>query len=78
VATQVLAATALDMLASPDTLKTMRTELDETTGGKGYVSSIPPEVGPATLPNPYENPTWEPGPTWKSFLPEKDAPPQQP
>lgn len=74
VATKVLAATALDLMASPDTLAAMRAELDETTGGEAYESSIPAGVEPATLPDPYENPTWDPGPmdypTWKSFVPD--------
>jgi aminobenzoyl-glutamate utilization protein B len=73
-ATKVLAATALDLMASPDTLAAMRAELDATTGGEPYESSIPADVLPATLPDPYENPTWDPGPldypTWKSFVPD--------
>jgi aminobenzoyl-glutamate utilization protein B len=74
VATEVLAATAIDLMASPETLAAMRAELEETTGGEPYESSIPADVLPATLPNPYENPTWDPGPldypTWKSFVPD--------
>jgi len=71
-ATKVLAATALDLMASPDTVAAMQAELEKMTEGKAYESSIPADVQPATLPNPYENPTWKPGPldypTWKSFV----------
>ena len=74
VATKVLAATALDLMASPDTVAAMQAEFQKTTEGKPYESSIPADVKPATLPNPYENPRWKPGPldypTWKSFIPD--------
>jgi aminobenzoyl-glutamate utilization protein B len=73
VATKVLAATAVDLMAQPDTLAAMRAELEETTEGKPYVSSIPAEVVPPTLPNPREQPDWSPGefdyPTWDSLGP---------
>jgi aminobenzoyl-glutamate utilization protein B len=71
VATKVLASTALDIMLKPDTLAAMQTEFDEMMDGKKYVSSIPADVEPAILPNPYENPDWEPGdldyPAWFSF-----------
>jgi len=80
VATKVLAATALDILQQGETLAAMRVEFDEMTGGKAYQSSIPADVPPPVLPNPYQNPDWTPGdldyPTWGSFvweeLPEED------
>ena len=72
VATKVLAATAIDMLEQPDKLAEMKREFDEMMDGKKYVSSIPPDVEPPVLPNPYENPDWEAGeldyPTWSSFV----------
>jgi aminobenzoyl-glutamate utilization protein B len=72
VAAKVLAATALDMMAQEETRAAMKAELEETTGGKPYQSSIPADVKPPVLPNPYENPTWKPGdldyPTWGSFV----------
>lgn len=72
VATKVMAAAAIDFLQQPETLAAMRAEFDEMMGGKTYVSSIPADVLPPVLPNPYENPNWEPGdldyPTWGSFV----------
>ena len=72
VATKVLAATAVEILEQPDKLAAMKNEFDEMMGGKKYVSSIPTDVDPPVLPNPYENPDWEPGeldyPTWSSFV----------
>lgn len=84
VATKVLASTALDIMQQRDTLTAMRAEFNEMTEGKAYQSSIPAEVRPPVLPNPYEDPDWTPGdldyPTWGSFvweeLPEED--PQTP
>ncbi len=71
-ATKVLASTALDIMLQPDTLTAMQAEFAEMMDGKTYVSSIPPDVEPAILPNPYENPGWEPGdldyPAWFSFV----------
>ncbi len=72
VATKVLAATALDILQQGETLAAMRAEFDEMTEGKAYQSSIPADVPPPVLPNPYQNPDWTPGdsdyPTWGSFV----------
>ena len=72
VATKVLAATALDIMMQEDTLAAMKAEFDEMMDGKTYVSSIPADVEPSILPNPYENPDWEPGdldyPAWSSFI----------
>ena len=71
VASKVMAATALDIIDQPTTLAAMRAEFDEMMQGKKYRSSIPDDVPPPTLPNPYENPDWEPGdldyPSWSSF-----------
>jgi aminobenzoyl-glutamate utilization protein B len=76
VATKVLASTALDIMLQPETLAAMQAEFDEMMDGKEYVSSIPPDVEPAILPNPYENPDWEPGdldyPAWFSFVWEEE------
>lgn len=73
VAAKVLAATAIDMLGSPELLAAMAADFEETTGGEPYVSSIPADVDPPVLPDPYENPDWTPGPldypTWESFVP---------
>ncbi len=60
-----------------------REMVDEMTKGKAYPSSIPADVSPPVLPDPYENPDWTPGdldyPTWCSFvweeLPEDDDQP---
>jgi aminobenzoyl-glutamate utilization protein B len=72
VATKVLAATGIDMLEQSDKLAAMKKEFDEMMDGKKYVSSIPSDVEPPILPNPYENPDWEPDeldyPTWSSFI----------
>jgi aminobenzoyl-glutamate utilization protein B len=72
VAAKVLAATAIDLMQQPETLAAMRAEFDEMMDGKVYVSSIPPDVEPPVLPNPYTNPNWEPGdldyPTWGSIV----------
>ncbi|MFQ5791294.1 MAG: amidohydrolase [Acidobacteriota bacterium] len=72
VAAKVLAATALDIMQEPGTLAAMRDEFEKTMNGKKYLSSIPADVEPPTLPDPYENPGWEPGdldyPTWSSFV----------
>lgn len=71
-ATKVLAATAVDMMEQADKLSAMKKEFDEMMDGKKYRSSIPSDVEPPVLPNPYENPEWEPGeldyPTWSSFV----------
>jgi aminobenzoyl-glutamate utilization protein B len=80
VATKVMAATGLDIMMQPETLAAMKAEFDEMMDGKKYVSSIPADVEPSILPNPYENPDWEPGdldyPAWSSFIwsEEKDEP----
>jgi aminobenzoyl-glutamate utilization protein B len=80
VATKVLAATGLDIMLQPDSLRAMRAEFDETMAGVAYESSIPTDVAPATLPNPYEKPDWDPGeldyPTWSSWVTRED--PKQP
>lgn len=71
VAAKVLAATTLDIMASPETVSAMRAEFKEMTGGARYRSPIPKDVKPPVLPNPYENPDWTPAdldyPTWGSF-----------
>jgi aminobenzoyl-glutamate utilization protein B len=82
VAAKVLAATAIDLMQQPETLAAMRAEFDEMMDGKVYVSSIPPDVDPPILPNPYTNPQWEPGdldyPTWGSIvLPQQPMQQQQ-
>ena len=73
VATKVLAATAVDLMSRPDTLAAMQAELEETTEGTPYVSSIPADVAPPTLPDPRAQPDWNPGeldyPTWDSRRP---------
>jgi len=73
VAAKVLAATALDMMESPELLEAMTADFEEATGSEPYVSSIPTDVDPPVLPNPYENPDWTPGPldypTWDTFVP---------
>jgi hypothetical protein len=55
-----------------DTLEEMKAEFNEMMDGKKYSSSIPADVAPPILPNPYEKPDWEPGdmdyPTWSSFV----------
>ncbi len=77
VAAKVLAATAIDLMQQPETLVAMREEFEEMMDGKVYISSIPADVEPPVLPNPYTNPQWEPGdldyPTWGSIV----LPPQQ-
>jgi hypothetical protein len=58
----------------------MKAEFEEMTEGKAYQSSIPADVKPPVLPDPYENQDWTPGdldyPTWGSFVweevPERD------
>jgi aminobenzoyl-glutamate utilization protein B len=71
VASKVMAAAGLDMMTNPETLAAMKAEFDEMMDGKTYKSVIPADVKPAILPNPYENPDWEPGdldyPAWDSF-----------
>ncbi len=77
VATKVLAATAIDFMEKPDVLAAMKAEFEEMMDGKTYVSSIPADVEPPILPDPYENPDWEPGdldyPTWSSFVWSKET-----
>ncbi len=46
VAAKVLAATGVDLLASPATVKAAKDEFAAQTKGKAYVSPIPPEVKP--------------------------------
>ena len=76
VAAKTLAATVIDLMQQPETLAAMRAEYDEMMDGKPYVSSIPIDVMPPALPNPYENSQWEPGdldyPTWGSFVWEEE------
>lgn len=71
-AVKVLAATMVDLMQQPQTLAAMRAEFDKTTGGKKFASSIPLEVKPPVLPNPYENPGFKPStldyPSWTSFV----------
>lgn len=73
VAAKTLAATAVDLMARPATLAAMQEELELATDGQPYASSIPADVEPPVLPNPYENPDWKPGPldypTWGSVVP---------
>jgi hypothetical protein len=77
VATKVLAATAIDFMEKPDVLAAMKAEFEEMMDGKTYVSSIPADVEPPILPDPYKNPDWEPGdldyPTWSSFVWSKET-----
>jgi aminobenzoyl-glutamate utilization protein B len=80
VATKVLAATALDIMGRDDTLAAMKAEFEEMTEGKAYQSSIPDDVKPPVLPDPYKNKDWTPGdldyPTWGACvweeIPEED------
>jgi hypothetical protein len=65
---------------SPDILAAMKAEFDEMMDGKVYTSAIPADVEPSILPNPYENPDWEPGdldyPAWDSFAKPEEKPKQ--
>jgi aminobenzoyl-glutamate utilization protein B len=46
VAAKVLAASAVDLLADPALVKTARDEFQTATGGKPYVSPLPPDAKP--------------------------------
>jgi aminobenzoyl-glutamate utilization protein B len=80
VATKVMAATGVQIMNSPEILAAMKAEFDVMMDGKTYTSAIPADVEPSILPNPYENPDWEPDdldyPAWDSFAKPEEKPKQ--